>query len=171
MLEKISIVRRSACRTARSWAWASRSGEQHTAGGGGTCWAPSVIASASLGQVYVGHVLRDDERIKVAVKVQRPGVAETIALDLHLLRIGAGPLKALFQANTDLVGLVDTWGVRFVDELDYVREAGHAVDFSRAIAETPLCGAVFAPEPLEHLTSRKVLTGSKTTTEQPSARE
>ena len=118
----------------------------------------SVIASASLGQVYVGHVLRDDEKIKVAVKVQRPGVAETIALDLHLLRIGAGPLKALFQANTDLVGLVDTWGVRFVDELDYVREAGHAVDFSRAIAETPLCGAVFAPEPLEHLTSRKVLT-------------
>ena len=96
--------------------------------------------SASLGQVYVGHVMQDDEKIKVAVKVQRPGVAETIALDLHLLRIGAGPLKALFQANTDLVGLVDTWGVRFVDELDYVREAGHAVDFSRAIAETPLCG-------------------------------
>ncbi len=118
----------------------------------------SVIASASLGQVYVGHVLRDDEKVKVAVKVQRPGVAETIALDLHLLRLGAGPLKALFQANTDLVGLVDTWGVRFVDELDYVREAGHAVDFSRAIAETPLSGAVFAPEPLEHLTSRKVLT-------------
>jgi len=118
--------------------------------------SPKVIASASLGQVYVGYV--GEERRKVAVKVQRPGVSETIALDLHLLRIGAGPLQALFRANTDLVGIVDAWGDRFVDELDYVREAGHAVSFSAAIAETPLSGAVFAPEPLMALTTRSVLT-------------
>lgn len=118
--------------------------------------SPKVIASASLGQVYVGYV--GEERQKVAVKVQRPGVSETIALDLHLLRIGAGPLQALFRANTDLVGIVDAWGDRFVDELDYVREAGHAVSFSAAIAETPLSGAVFAPEPLMDLTTRSVLT-------------
>jgi predicted unusual protein kinase regulating ubiquinone biosynthesis (AarF/ABC1/UbiB family) len=118
--------------------------------------SPKVIASASLGQVYVGYV--GEERRKVAVKVQRPGVSETIALDLHLLRIGARPLQALFRANTDLVGIVDAWGDRFVDELDYVREAGHAVSFSAAIAETPLSGAVFAPEPLMALTTRSVLT-------------
>mmetsp|Transcript_1590 Transcript_1590/g.4787 ORF Transcript_1590/g.4787 Transcript_1590/m.4787 type:complete len:762 (-) Transcript_1590:42-2327(-) len=116
------------------------------------------IASASLGQVYVAHVRQDDAELKVAVKVQRPGVAETIALDLHLLRITAGPLRALFNLNTDLVGLVDAWGVRFVDELDYTREAANARQFSESVALTPLAGAVFAPEPLERLTSTKVLT-------------
>jgi predicted unusual protein kinase regulating ubiquinone biosynthesis (AarF/ABC1/UbiB family) len=120
--------------------------------------SPKPIASASLGQVYVGHVQQDDKRTKVAVKVQRPGVSETIALDLHLLRIAGAPLRALFGLNTDLVGLVDTWGVRFVDELDYTKEAGHAMSFSDAIAETPLKGAVFAPQPLSQLTTRKVLT-------------
>ena len=116
------------------------------------------IASASLGQVYVARANVEGETTKVAVKVQRPGVTETIALDLHLLRVAAGPLRAAFNLNTDLVGIVDAWGVRFVDELDYEREAGHARQFSTSIAETPLSGAVFAPEPLSQLTTRKVLT-------------
>jgi len=85
-------------------------------------------------------------------------VSETIALDLHLLRITAGPLRALFRLNTDIVGLVDAWGVRFVDELDYTREAANARQFSESVALTPLAGAVFAPEPLERLTSTRVLT-------------
>jgi len=86
------------------------------------------IAAASLGQVYRatiraggrGDLGGDDgdgdgggggggSRV-VAVKVQRPGIVEQIALDMHLIREVAGPLRRLFNLNTDIVGVVDAWG-------------------------------------------------------------
>ena len=118
---------------------------------------PTPIASASLGQVYRGYVDDGDERVRVAVKVQRPDVAETIALDLHLLRVVGAPLRKLANLNTDLVGIVDAWGVRFVDELDYRREAKNARNFIDSISQTPLADAVFAPKPVEAASSRRVL--------------
>merc|ERR1712238_638758 len=45
---------------------------------------PEPVAAASLGQVYKA-VLRDNGD-EVAVKVQRPGVLETVSLDLFLVR-------------------------------------------------------------------------------------
>ncbi|KAJ1462025.1 ABC1 family-domain-containing protein [Pelagophyceae sp. CCMP2097] len=113
------------------------------------------IASASLGQVYRAQLFDGTE---VAVKVQRPGVAETIALDLHLLRVAAPAAKGLLRANTDFEGIVDAWGVRFVDELDYLREADNAESFSAAIMATPLAGAVFAPDVISERSSSTVLT-------------
>ncbi|KAJ8606767.1 hypothetical protein CTAYLR_009565 [Chrysophaeum taylorii] len=131
------------------------------------------IASASLGQVYKtavrAEVFRpfpppndDDDGIAfpfaVAVKVQRPDVVETIALDLHLLRVTTPVVKALFRLNTDLPGIVDAWGERFVDELDYGKEADNAARFSQSIAATPLAGVVFAPAAIAPCSSRRVLT-------------
>lgn len=118
--------------------------------------SPTPVAAASLGQVYRG-TLRADGR-EVAVKVQRPDVLEQIALDLFLLRVIAGPLKEWQNLNSDLVGLVDDWGRGFVDELDYKREATNARDFLKSISTTPLADVVTAPEPLEELSSRVVLT-------------
>ncbi|KAH8060161.1 hypothetical protein JL722_5121 [Aureococcus anophagefferens] len=109
------------------------------------------------GPVYRGYVDDGDERVRVAVKVQRPGVAETIALDLHLLRVVGAPLRKIANLNTDLVGIVDAWGVRFVDELDYRREAKNARNFIDSISQTPLADAVFAPKPVEAASSRRVL--------------
>ena len=90
--------------------------------------------------------------------MQRPDMLETIALDLYLLRVGAKVVSSLFPVKSDLVGVVDTWGFGFVDELDYRREAANTSDFMREIAKTPLRDAVFAPEVVDPCTSRKVMT-------------
>jgi predicted unusual protein kinase regulating ubiquinone biosynthesis (AarF/ABC1/UbiB family) len=66
------------------------------------------IAAASLGQVYKCKLKSTGQ--DVAVKVQRPAIKEQIALDMHLLRQAAGPLKRFFNLNTDTEGTVDAWG-------------------------------------------------------------
>eukprot|EP00581_Thalassiosira_minuscula_P014806 CAMPEP_0183723322 /NCGR_PEP_ID=MMETSP0737-20130205/14931_1 /TAXON_ID=385413 /ORGANISM="Thalassiosira miniscula, Strain CCMP1093" /LENGTH=927 /DNA_ID=CAMNT_0025953583 /DNA_START=135 /DNA_END=2918 /DNA_ORIENTATION=+ len=126
------------------------------------------IAAASLGQVYkatvrstrvVGEDGAEEEVEKeVAVKVQRPNIMNQIALDMHLIREVAPIIKRAFNLNTDFAGVVDTWGVGFVDELDYIEEAIHAKSFTEGIAQTPLSGVVFAPPVVDELTTRKVLT-------------
>ena len=63
----------------------------------------SVIASASLGQVYVGHVLRDDEKVKVAVKVQRPGVEDTLLGDVRQLKALAKPARDITPVDYYIV--------------------------------------------------------------------
>ena len=44
------------------------------------------IAAASLGQVYRGRLRREYGGGEIAVKVQRPGVLLSVALDLFLMR-------------------------------------------------------------------------------------
>ena len=63
-----------------------------------------------------------------------------IALDMHLIREVGPLLKGAFNLNTDVVGITDTWGAGFVDELDYVDEALHAKSFTESIGGTPLSG-------------------------------
>jgi len=119
------------------------------------------IAAASLGQVYKATVRSDDDdgmEKDVAVKVQRPNIMNQIALDMHLIREVSPFLKRTFNLNTDFVGVVDTWGIGFVDELDYIEEAVNAKSFMNSVASTPLAGVVFSPPVLDELTTRRVLT-------------
>jgi predicted unusual protein kinase regulating ubiquinone biosynthesis (AarF/ABC1/UbiB family) len=113
------------------------------------------VAAASLGQVYKATT---KDGIEVAIKVQRPNIMEQIALDMHLIRSVAPVLKTTFNLNTDLAGTVDAWGAGFVDELDYLQEASNANVFMEEIQNTPLKEVVFAPTPIDKLTTGKVLT-------------
>lgn len=118
------------------------------------------IAAASLGQVYRAKMRgqNGEEDRWVAVKVQRPNIMNQIALDMHLIRDVAPFIKRTFNLNTDFVGVVDTWGVGFVDELDYIEEAINGKTFIEGIERTPLSGVVFSPTVVDELTTRKVLT-------------
>ena len=78
------------------------------------------VAAASLGQVYKATLHSGEE---VAVKVQRPGVLETVSVDLFLAR-RFGVFLRRFNLRVDVVGLLDEWATRFYEELDYVNEGG-----------------------------------------------
>lgn len=128
--------------------------------------SPEPIAAASLGQVYKAtlnekyYVTNEEtgETIKeVAIKVQRPNIREQIALDMHLLREIAPIVKTIGNLNSDAAGTVDTWGVGFVDELDYIAEAKNAKYFTDQISKTPLKDVVFAPSIVDSLSTDKVL--------------
>jgi predicted unusual protein kinase regulating ubiquinone biosynthesis (AarF/ABC1/UbiB family) len=85
-------------------------------------------AAASLGQVH--RATLDDGR-PVAVKVQYPGIAESVAADLKLLRRMLAAQKiagkdVLRQAGLDHRHLHDDVAARLAEEVDYRREALHA---------------------------------------------
>ena len=67
---------------------------------------------------------------KVAVKVQRPAVLETVTIDLFIFRSLGMSLKAFPDIQTDVVGLLDEWAERFFEELDYVKEGQNAAQFA-----------------------------------------
>src|ERR1700678_1535906 len=82
-------------------------------------WDPRPIAAASIGQVHRAVTL--DGRA-VAVKVQYPGIAETIAADLHNVALIRRMLRIAAPAQ-DVDALLGELRDRIGEELDYRREA------------------------------------------------
>lgn len=64
------------------------------------------------------------------MKVQRPGVLETVTIDLFIIRRIGTFLKRFPDIPTDFVALLDEWAERFFEELDYVREGDNATRFA-----------------------------------------
>jgi predicted unusual protein kinase regulating ubiquinone biosynthesis (AarF/ABC1/UbiB family) len=94
---------------------------------------PEPAAAASLGQVHRATLA--DGRA-VAVKVQYPGIAESIAADLKLLRRLLAAQKiagkdVLRQAGLDHRHLHDDVAARLAEEVDYRREAIHVRVFGK----------------------------------------
>ncbi len=112
------------------------------------------LAAASIGQVYRA-TLPDGTR--VAVKVQRPGVSETMELDLEILVEQAHRVQAHTQwgKDFDVAGLAEEFATVLRSELDYTHE-GRALDrFNAAFADTP---EVLFPVVYWDHTSGRVLT-------------
>jgi predicted unusual protein kinase regulating ubiquinone biosynthesis (AarF/ABC1/UbiB family) len=115
---------------------------------------PEAFAAASLGQV---HRARLADGTEVAVKVQYPGIAETIASDLRLLRaslsaIGRDRLGLPSDAVVDAV--LDDIRRQLALELDYRHEAGQQAWFAEHAAHPDVGIARVIPE----LTCTTVLT-------------
>jgi predicted unusual protein kinase regulating ubiquinone biosynthesis (AarF/ABC1/UbiB family) len=112
------------------------------------------IAAASLGQVHRA-ALRDGRA--VAVKVQRPGVAETIEKDLEALDEIAGFLGSRTETGRryDLAGMVNEFRTAIMLELDYTKEADNLRTIGANLAEFEL---IVVPQPVEGYTARRVLT-------------
>ncbi|KAJ1019925.1 hypothetical protein NDA16_004206 [Ustilago loliicola] len=117
------------------------------------------FASASIGQVH-SAVLRDDfpdpqmAGQKVAVKVQFPGVLESIDSDLSYLRwlVSASALlpKGLFLENT-----LRVLGRELKDECDYEREAEMGRRFGKILQDS---SEFEVPKVVDSLCTGKVLT-------------
>lgn len=96
----------------------------------------SPVAAASLGQVYRGRLMNGEE---VAVKVQRPNLRPTLTLDLYLMRWAAGWLAPWLPLNLghDLTMIVDEFGTKLFEEIDYINEARNAEKFANNFRDDP----------------------------------
>lgn len=117
-------------------------------------FSPNPVAAASLGQVYKA-VLHTGEN--VAVKVQRPNLRPILNLDLYLMRGLAGWIEPWLPLNLghDLTLIVDEFGAKLFEEIDYLNEAKNAKQFALNFKGDP---EVKVPVIYDQFSSDRVLT-------------
>jgi len=112
-------------------------------------FSPTPFAAASLGQV---HEARRQGQTW-AVKIQYPGIADTVTDDLLLLKGLVGRLpegKRMTQALSEVQA-------RFVEETDYVKEVAEMQAFAQVLPPE----LVVVPQPLPEFCGARVITATK----------
>lgn len=113
----------------------------------------SPLAAASIGQVHRARLPGGEE---VAIKVQRPGVAEEVAVDLFILRrLARRAARGALGQMVDLEGLIDEFALTLERELDYEEEGRNADRFRQNLAAEP---GVIVPRIYWQITTPRVLT-------------
>jgi predicted unusual protein kinase regulating ubiquinone biosynthesis (AarF/ABC1/UbiB family) len=94
------------------------------------------VAAASLGQVYKARLFSGED---VAVKVQRPNLMATLCRDLFLMRWAAARLGQFLPLNLghDLSLIVDEFGIKLFEEIDYLNEGRNAERFATNFRDDP----------------------------------
>lgn len=114
---------------------------------------PKPLGSASLAQVHRARLASGDE---VAIKIQRPGVKATMALDIDIMRMLAR-YASRFMKDDQFVNLRDVveemWQT-FLEETDFRREAENLQEFARLNAD---CVFVASPRVYFELCTEYVL--------------
>jgi aarF domain-containing kinase len=117
------------------------------------------IAAASLGQVYRARLRESGE--EVAVKVQRPAVLESVTLDLYVIRIilkTLAKVPSIRESSLGILGVIDNWAFRFIEELDYVQEAKNGDRFREDMGKIETLGsAIIVPKVYTSMVSRYLL--------------
>jgi predicted unusual protein kinase regulating ubiquinone biosynthesis (AarF/ABC1/UbiB family) len=114
-------------------------------------WDPSPIAAASIGQVH--RAMTRDGRA-VAVKVQYPGIAETIEADLGNVALLRKMLR-IMAPSQDVAGLLAELRERITEELDYRLEARNQRLFASYYAGHP---TIHVPAVLPEYSGQRVVT-------------
>lgn len=114
-------------------------------------FADEPFASASIGQVHEAW-LHDGRH--VAVKVQHPGIDKAVEADLANGRALADFAGAFIPNTIDAPRLYEELARRFVDELDYTREAAAQERFAVLHAGDP---DIYIPGVIRERSSRRVL--------------
>ena len=116
------------------------------------------FAAASLGQVHRGRLHDGDD---VIVKIQYPGVEDTVAQDLKnlktLLQTFTLIARDVMRQKVNIDEVYTEFEERLAEELDYENEARNAQRFSELFADDE---NIIIPTVYPELTSRRVLTAS-----------
>lgn len=112
------------------------------------------LGTASLGQAHAAE-LRGGRN--VVVKVQRPGIRDSLAADLVYFHELAQFLDSHTKAGrrVDMIGIIEQLERALADELDYRIEARNSAHFRRSLAEFP---RLLVPRVVEGYSSERVLT-------------
>ena len=106
------------------------------------------FGSASLGQV---HKAMFDEK-ELAVKIQYPGIANTIKTDMKIVRF----VLSRFAAGKNIDHIIEEINQRLYEEVDYRYEAENTIFFKKNIVHP----YIVIPQVYEELSTSKVLTCS-----------
>ena len=95
------------------------------------------LATASIGQVHRAVLATPDGNVDVVVKVQRPGVGDTVARDLELLHMMAAAIERAIPETKiySPVGLVNQFDRSITSELNFQIEADNAERFALNFAD------------------------------------
>ncbi len=114
---------------------------------------PTPLGSASLAQVHRGRLVTGED---VAIKVQRPGVRETMALDIEIMRKLVGRLGRFIKDDqfVNLQDVVDEMWTTFLQETNFCQEASNLEEFARNNAS---CVYVAVPKVYKQYSNEYVL--------------
>lgn len=91
------------------------------------------LAAASIGQVHAAQA-KDGQRL--AIKVQYPGVRESISSDVDNVATLLS-ISGLLPKGMDVAPLLEEAKRQLQDEADYLKEAGHLRHFHQLLADSP----------------------------------
>lgn len=147
----------------RAWLFETESRRPSWVGGANASESNGGTSSAEMDEI---ERLRPELRGKrrVAVKVQRPQVAELCALDFFIVGKFAKLAGYIFNVRTNLGLVVDEYASSVFEELNYVVEASNVQKFralycdgKRLSSNTDMC-YVYVPRVYPMYSSRRVLT-------------
>lgn len=72
--------------------------------------------------------------------MRRPGVLESVSLDLFLMRQVAVALRSVPEVKSDWAGIIDAWAARFLEEMDYGLEAQNTAQFKQGAPRAGVWG-------------------------------
>lgn len=119
------------------------------------------VAAASLGQAHRARLTDDDAAAvgfnDVVVKVQRPGIAHIVDVDLAALRKVAVWVSRVRLVNrrVDAPALLEEFAVTSLEEIDYLHEGAASERFAALFEDDP---RVRVPAVVWERTTRRVLT-------------
>ncbi len=112
------------------------------------------LAAASIAQVHCAQLADGTD---VIVKVQRPGIEETLRADIDILYFLARLLVRFVPESRryEPIALIDEFADHIADELDFTREGRYAERFGANFRDEP---AVYVPPVYWEASSRRVIT-------------
>lgn len=117
---------------------------------------PTPLASASIAQVHSAKLVNGED---VVIKIQKPGVENTLLTDLNFLYAASRIVEYLAPkiSWTSLSGIVQEIQSTMMEECDFIKESNNLEEFKKFLIETEN-DQVRVPKVYKHATTRKVLT-------------
>lgn len=126
---------------------------------------PKPLAAASIAQVHRAVLRTADGEREVVVKVQRPGIGETVSSDLDLLHTFVALLERTIPESRiySPTGLVQQFDRAITSELDFSTEAENAGRFAQNFATFPAAKfpRVYREASSKHVITLEFLDGKK----------